>query len=253
MSDRVQGAASFSKNIAVLQEVCDASSPPTISELMEKLNMPRPTLYRMLAALEAERFIEQDTLKRWQIGPRAMQLAANAWKNNDLRKISRPFLEQLRDQTGETIHLAIRNGFEMIYIDKVESREAVRMASTIGARVPFHSTSVGKAFLFALDENERSEILDQIPFTKITEYSVSSKSALGKQLHSFTESNFIIEHEENEIGVACYGEAILNNNAFPIGAVSVSIPIYRMNEDHTFYTDALHNICQSITKNLPPF
>ncbi len=253
MVNQVQGAASFAKNMMVLQAVAEATGPVSISDLAADVSMPRPTVYRLVAALEAEGLIEQTRTNSWQLGPRLLSLASRAWQNNDIRTTAYPFLTQLRDQIGETVHLAIPSGLEMTYIEKVESQESVRMTSTIGARAPFHSTSVGKAFLLALNEFERTKIMSEINYTSITKHSITTQNELEKQLHEFKKCGYTMEQEENELSVVCYGSAILNANHEPVAAISVSIPLFRLDSDHQIYTGPLHAACAEIGNRLPPF
>lgn len=253
MANHVTGAASFSKNFTVLQAIADAENSPTVAELLNILDIPRPTLYRFLYALEVEGLIEQGHHKRWRLGPRLIQLASKVWQDSDLRKIARPYLELLRDQTGETVHLAVRNGREMMYIDKVESHEAIRMTSTIGAKVPFHSSSVGKAYLLEMDQEERDAILSIIEYPAITKNSTKSRSELESQLEDFIKLGYALESEENELLVACFGSAIKDKNDILVGAISISVPIFRIKDEHDFYTSKLVNVSKEIATLLPPF
>ncbi|MCC3862424.1 IclR family transcriptional regulator [Pseudemcibacter aquimaris] len=252
MSKSVKGAASFSKNMAVLKAIADAGKPLSVPELVESVAMPRPTVYRFIAALEAEQLIEQTVSGGWQLSLGLLNLASKVWQGNDIRQAARPFLDKLRDQTGETVHLAIRSGNELTYIEKVESRESVKMTSTIGARVPFHSSSVGKAYLMAMDNDEREKVLWEISYPPITSHSVTSREQLEKQLDTLRQAGYVMEREENEEGVACYGEAILNSAGKPVAAISVSIPLYRLKPDHHIYTAPLAKVCQEISLRLPP-
>ena len=147
MATAVQGTQSFTRSIALLRHIADRSDPPALQDLLRECGLTRPSLYRMLAGLEAEGLVTQTSDKRYLPGPGLISLARKALAGQDVRALARPALERLRDATGETVHLAVRSGDEMVYIEKIESQQSVRMASTIGTRVPFHSTGVGKAYL----------------------------------------------------------------------------------------------------------
>ena len=96
----------------------------------------RPTLYRILSSLEAEGVVIKASGKRNRLGARLIGLANGALPQVDVRSIARLALAALHDETGETVHLAIRNRDEMVYFYKIDSREVVHMSSTIGTRVP---------------------------------------------------------------------------------------------------------------------
>src|SRR5690606_20868971 len=114
---------------------------------------PPATVYRTVAGLVAERMLAPSlTGKAYVLGPRLIELASRSWDRFELRRLALGDLQALRTATGETIHLAVPDGRNMVYIDKLESPGAVRMASSIGASVSMHSSAVGKAYLAALDD-----------------------------------------------------------------------------------------------------
>lgn len=250
MSDPVQGAKSFSRCINVLQLIADQAQPASIAELLSTIELTRPTLYRILSALEAEGLVLQNSDKRYQLGSRVISLAHRALAQTDIRDLARSALEQLRDTLGETVHLAIRNRDELVYVDKIESREVVRMASTIGTRVPFHSSAVGKAFLAALEVAQAHALIDALPMPLITERSTINKESLKNYLKQAREQGYSFESEENEKGIVCFGGAILNAQQQPAASVSVSVPIFRLKKDHSQYAIALLKACESISRQL---
>ncbi|MRT33234.1 IclR family transcriptional regulator, partial [Xylella fastidiosa subsp. multiplex] len=97
-----------------------------------------------------------------ELGPRLIQLANRSWKRSDLRLLAMADLTRLRDITGETVHLAVPNADQMVYIEKLESPKAVRMTSRVGTSVAMHSSSVGKAYLAFLDEAPRELLLQAL-------------------------------------------------------------------------------------------
>ncbi|HEV7437511.1 MAG TPA: helix-turn-helix domain-containing protein, partial [Pseudorhizobium sp.] len=146
----VQGTASFSKFMTVLQVIADNPGKHDIAQLTATIAFPRATTYRIVAGLAAEGLVIQNPDGTYSLGNRLIQLASKSWEASDIRTAARPFIEALRNATKETVHLAVPSGNGMAYIDKLESPNAVRMMTRIGARVEFHSTSVGKAYLAAL-------------------------------------------------------------------------------------------------------
>ncbi|MGB1237926.1 MAG: IclR family transcriptional regulator [Pseudomonadales bacterium] len=250
MSEGVQGAKSFSRTIAVLQLVADAPQPIAVADLLVRSALTRPTLYRILAALEAEHLVVQNSDKRYQMGSRVVSLAHRALAQMDIRTLAREPLEALRDTLGETVHLAIRSSDELVYVDKIESREVVRMASTVGTRVPFHSSSVGKAYLGAMSADEACELIDRLEMVAITEHSSTDKTAFKAYIESVRQCGYAFESEENEQGIVCFGAAILDAQHRPAASVSVSVPMFRLKEDRQFYVAALRSACAAISRQL---
>ena len=236
MSKSIQGAQSFSRNMNVLQQIADASSPPSRAELMQHCGLTRPTLYRIIASLEAEGLIAAMKDNRYTLGGRLVNLARQALAQNDVREIAQPSLRHLRDTTGETVHLAIRNGEDLVYIDKFESREVVRMASTIGTRVTFCSSGVGKAFLSALPVPDAQSLIANMTIKKITPFTTTDHSAVKNIVSQARAEGFVFDNQENEIGIVCFGAAICESTDHPVASVSVSVPLFRLSEDVSRYS-----------------
>ena len=119
LETKVAGAAAFAKFMTVLQAVADAAAAHR-GGAGARLRYPRPTVYRILAAL-AEQGMLMESGGAYRLGPRLLQLASRSWSQFDLRAALAPELQALRDATGETVHLAVPAGAEMVYIDKLES------------------------------------------------------------------------------------------------------------------------------------
>lgn len=227
MPASVQGAQSFSRSIDVLQLIADAKEPLSRAALMRKCALTRPTLYRIIASLEAEGLIEVAGDSRYRLGGRLVSLARTALAQNDVRSAATPVLSQLRDATGETVHLAVRSGNEMVYIDKIESLQAVRMASSIGTRVAMHSTAVGKAYLGAMPLRESDALIDTLELVAATKFTRTGRKAVKTAVSKARKQGFVLEEQENELGIVCFGAAICEAAGLPIASVSISIPLFR--------------------------
>jgi len=223
----------------VLQLIADQSQPPNISALHKMCDLTRPTLYRILASLESEGLISQTPDKHYKLGARLVVLARKVLAENDVRTLARPELEQLRDATGETVHLAIKSGNELVYIDKIESRQIVRMASDIGTRVPFHSTAVGKAYMSALGEQSTDALVTSLNLEKVTQFTTTNPRELLKKVSKARAQKYVFDDQENEIGIVCYGAPILDATGSPAASVSISVPVFRHESETTHYTKPL--------------
>lgn len=246
----VQGAQSFSRSMAVLQAVADHPGGPGVADLARQLDLTRPTLYRILASLEAEGLIRQRGDRRYGLGSRLIGLAHRALAQQDIRSLARDPLAALRDETGETVHLAVRMLDEMVYIDKMESPELVRMASTVGTRVPFHTSSVGKAFLAALPEDEAEAVIARLSYSAVTDRSVTDADALRARVQAARRQGYSSDEEENETGIVCFGAAIRDASGEPVASVSVSVPNFRLRDDRAAYWRPLLDRCKAISRQL---
>lgn len=239
MAKQVQGTQSFARSIGLLQHICDCKNPPTLAELLDECAFTRPTLYRLLNGLESEGLIVQLKDKSYKPGPRLINLARSALAKSDIRDRARDALGRVRDQTGETVHLAVPSGDGLVYIDKIESLETVRMNSTIGTFVPLHSSGVGKAYLSALPEEKLAAFLENATLESITPFTTTDPIQLRAQINQCRAQGFVFDNQENETGIACFGAPILDENAQPIAAVSVSVPLFRLKDETSRYSSAL--------------
>lgn len=249
MSKSIQGTQSFARNMNVLQQIADAPTPPSRAELMQHCGLTRPTLYRIIAVLEAEGLIAATKDNRYALGGRLVSLARQALAQNDVREIAGPSLRRLRDTTGETVHLAIRSGDDLVYIDKFESRKIVRMVSTIGTRVTFSSSGVGKAFLSALPVSEAESLIAQMTIKKITPFTTTDRRAVKNIVSQARAAGFVRDNQENEIGIVCFGAAICEGTDRPVASVSVSVPMFRLHEDISRYSAPLLAAVAEISAN----
>lgn len=228
----IRGTAAFGKFLAVLQAIADAPQRPNLAELRKSTNLPRPTLYRVIAGLKSEGLIvESPEHGRFALGPRLISLASQSWETSDLRVIAHEQLEKLRSETGETVHLAVPSGTEMIFIDKIESLQSVRMTSRVGFRVPMYTTSVGKAYLAFLGPSETAEALNTLRLSRKTSKTITRRAELEAELRKVRSRGYALDLEENELEICCIGAPICDRRGLAAGAISVSIPSYRFSKE----------------------
>jgi|GEM_PF-79311 len=253
-SKAVAGAAAFSKFIAVLQLIADAQTPPNVAKLSAASGYPRPTVHRIVAALQAEGLIvATGSGSTFGLGPRLINLASHSWERSDLRLAAVDALMALRDVTAETIHLAVPSQGEMVYIEKLESPHAVRMASRIGTRVSLTSSSVGKAYMATLGTAEREALLKDAPLVRFTEHTLTDLDAVRRELDVTAQRGYAEDREENEVSICCYGAAIRGPDGRVAGCVSISMPTFRRRADaRTSYIEPLLAACEAIARRLGP-
>ncbi|WP_250528025.1 IclR family transcriptional regulator [Caballeronia sp. GAWG2-1] len=251
---KANGTAAFSKFMVVLQLIADADEPPTVASLTAGSGYPRPTVYRIVGALIAEGLaVESARGGSYALGPRLMSLASRSWERSDLRIAATDALQALRDSTQETVHLAVRSGAEMVYIEKLESPHAVRMASRIGTRVTLYSSSVGKAYLSTLGRAERDALLQGMAFERFTSNTITERRALDAELDACHARGYAEDREENEAQIFCYGSAIVGANGTTVGCVSVSIPLFRKSATPVeTYIEPLKAACRAIGERMSP-
>lgn len=228
-SNQVQGAAAFSKFMMVLQTIADAPRGIDIAQLTKATPYPRGTVYRLVAALVAEGLVVQRRDdSTYRLGPRLIQLASKTWESSDLRTVAHDFLTALRDATDEVVHLAVPSSNKMVYIDKIEGSNTVQMKTSIGGQVEVHSTSVGKAWLSGLTEKRLDQALSELTLKRHTDNTFTDPDALRGELIKSRSQGYAEDNEENEPHIRCVGSPIFNRSGEPVGAISISVPVYRL-------------------------
>jgi DNA-binding IclR family transcriptional regulator len=225
---RVSVSSTVAKAIGILDILASkADVGISLAELSTLIDMPKSSTHRYLATLQELRLAERIEGDRYCLGTKVIELAGSFLVHSDLRSESQAVLNDLAEKTGETIHLAVPSGTEVVYIAKVESRHALGMFSHIGARLPMYCTSLGKAIL-AFGSADRLQAVINEPRKPRTPNSITSVQALKENLALIRTRGYAMDDEENEIGIRCVGAAIFDYNATPIAAISISAPRERM-------------------------
>ena len=201
-----------------------------LSELSALIGMPKSSTHRYMATLQSVGLAERNGVDRFRLGTRVIELAGSFLANSDLRSESQATLDELADMTGETIHLAVPSGTGVVYIAKIESKHTLGMSSHIGARLPMHSTALGKAILAFSAPERLQAVLAERPEAR-TAHTITSPEALRAELVTVRSQGFALDNEENEVGICCVGAPIIDYTGNAIAAISISGPRERMNRE----------------------
>lgn len=246
-SHRVSASSTVTKTINILEILASrADVGVNLAEMCTLIDIPKSSTYRYLVTLQELGLAERKDNDRYYLGTKVIELAGAYLLKSDLRNDSQAALNELADITGETVHLAIPSGTEVIYIAKVESKHALSMSSHIGARLPMHCTALGKAIL-AFSGDQVSKYVLARPLVSQTPNSIISVDKLEQELALIRSRGYAIDNEENEEGIRCVGAAIFDYTMNPIGAISISAPRDRMNDERLY---ALGPVVQQAALNV---
>ena len=223
--------SSISKALALLRAVTIADMPPNFSTLLKTTELPKATLHRLLQELIDAGLIlssAHDRCYRPAVG--LLELSYRAWEGLDLRQTAARHLDALWQSTNETVHLAVRDDLDIIYIDKRESPKALRLYSSIGRRGPIYCTGVGKAILAHLEPPLRAQVIDRLKLRAHTKQTITSRQALLLALEEIRGSGVALDCGEHEDGIGCVAAPIFDRNNRVIAGVSVTAPSVRMDE-----------------------
>ena len=214
----------------------------------------KPTVHRLagelltLGLLEGERGV-------YRLGMRMFELGQLVPLQRDLREEALPFMQDLFEATHETVHLAVLDGTEVLYIEKISGHRRVAAGSRIGGRLPAHCTAVGKAIIAVSPPGVLDAVL-AAGLTRRTAFTVTVPSVLRKQLARAARDGVAYEREESDLGVTCAASPIYRFGEQVVAAISVTGPVHRLDPDRYAPTVRLAALALSrrsaACRQLPP-
>jgi len=223
---------SVDRALSIMEVLSDYDEGLGITEISTKIDLHKSTVYRLLGTLIYKGFVKQDkATNKYKITFKLFELGNKAIQNIDILSIARPYIEELMEKVNEVVHLVLLEDEEIIYIDKVESHNTIRMHSNIGKRSPAYSTSVGKAIMAYLNEDRIKEIWNNSDIKKHTEHTITDFDKFIEELEGIRKIHYAIDDQENELGVRCIGAPIFNHKSEPIAAISISGPTSRVTRE----------------------
>lgn len=201
-----------------------------VTEIANQMDINKSSVFRILSTLVQYGYVEQDKESgRYKLGYKFLEISSRLLESMDLREEARPFLKELENETNEVIHLVVFDEGDVVYIEKLEGNEILRMHSKVGKRAPMHCTSVGKAILAHLPHSEVLDILERKGMTSHTINTITDKNQMIHELADIRKKGFALDLEENEYGINCIAVPIFNHLNKVVAAVSISGPTMRMN------------------------
>lgn len=210
------------KTLAMLEAVGGSDGGSSLAELSARVGVPKSTAHRILQVLTEGRYVVPDGKGSYQPGPALVALAGNVFGGLQFARPARTAVLSLREKTGHTVHLAIRNGDRAIYVDKAEADRPYQMVSRVGMSIPLHCTAIGKAILSSLPEAEMRSLLSSAGLERRTPQTLTSVADVLADIKGVRRRGYAVDNEENEAGVRCVGAAIFNSIGDVVGAVSIS-------------------------------
>lgn len=234
VSKAVAGSQTLDRALGALLRIGECGSRGlTLAECSASLGYSKPTAHRILRTLAARGFLRVDRERGlYTLGVANLRLGMAFLEQLDLRAEALPILRQLGERTGETVHLGILDGNDVVYIEKVESKHAVRMFSQIGRTMPAHSTGVGKAILAHLPLDELAQALPERLEVR-TSATITDREELLRHLAGVRRRGYSTDEVENEEGIRCVGAPVFDHTGIVCAGISVAGPATRVTPDRT--------------------
>jgi IclR family pca regulon transcriptional regulator len=197
-----------------------------IADIADELGMSRSTTHRYVITLVALGYLEQGASRKYRLGLRVTNLGMSALNSTGLREHAHPYLEELRQQTSYTASLAVLDGSEILYVDRVRSfrrgQGRIDLDLHPGSRLPAHSTAMGKLLLASLPEPQQRELLGSMKLGKRGPNTITSKKALRDELEEVREEGFAVNDEELAPDLYAIAAPVRNEGREVVAAVNLA-------------------------------
>lgn len=254
-SDLDEGAhkspSSTSRSLRLLEYLSREEQSLTLTELSRRSGTPKSTTLKLLRILQEEGFViyNRDS-KRYILGPAATNLAQLILTSPGLRLLCRPYLQELVHTSREDAYLGIKQDDHIIYIDKVESSQSIRLDIALGTKRPLHSSAVGKLFLAHMQEDVLESWIRERELPIVTMNTLTDPKTLITELERIKKDGISISQGENIEGVTAIAAPIWNDAGEVVAGVSVSGPSSRLNDNLLSLITKLKDTSTSISKDL---
>ncbi|HXH13323.1 MAG TPA: IclR family transcriptional regulator [Alphaproteobacteria bacterium] len=198
-------------------------------DISRRLGLHKSTAYRLLSLLKKRGLVAVDPANQlYSLGPGLIELAWIVLRQQDLRTICRPYLEELRRATNETVSVHVRIGDKRVCVEELESGHEVKFSETLGLTAPIHVGAPGKALLAFLSEDELSRLLPTLSLTPITPETITDLGALQRELAATRAQGYAISRGERSPLSAAVAAPIRDRSGQPVAAISVGGPVHRL-------------------------
>ena len=222
------GVQSLDRAFAILEAMADAGGMISLSQLVERADLPLATIHRLVRTLVDLGYVRQEPSRQYSLGPRLMRLSDTSsrrigvWANAAMKNAVA--------QLGESVNLAVLDGDEIVYVAQVQpSTNFMRMFTEVGRRTQPHTTAVGKAILAEREDVEVAALLGRTGMTRYTAHTLTRVPDFLAALAETRERGYAMDEGEQEVGVRCVA-VVIPNAPQPL-ALSMSGPLPRMSDD----------------------
>lgn len=220
--------SSVANSLRLLKAFSDDDYEIGISALAQRLGLAKSTVHRLASTLIDADMLEQNPeTGRYRLGLALLELGLLVRRKMDVTNEARPYLRTLREQTGETVHLAILDHTSVLYVNKLESKQAIRMSSEVGSRAPVHCTGDGKALLAFQPDEVVAELIGH-GLAPRTPNTITNPAALRRDLAAIRARGYAIDDEESELGLRSVAAPIRSHANAVIASLSIAGPAHRI-------------------------
>jgi len=220
--------------------------PRTLTKLSEEISINSSTTFRLLTTLACHNYVERDSqIPAYRLGIACLELTRAYQESSDIRRIALSELERLRDETKETVHLAVLDKMEVVYIEKLHGLHAIGiMHSLVGGRAPAYCTGLGKILLAYTDFDFVRTYYTETGLARFSDATIKNVDSLLDHLERVRNQGYALDLGEHEAEVRCVAAPIFGMSGMVLAAISVSGPVSRMKTLET-QTELIQKTCEA--------
>lgn len=243
---------SVAKALAIVGLLAEKQRDMSLAEIAAEFQLPKSTVYGLLATMKEAGYIHQSAVSdNYRLGVRFFEIGNIVANNWDVRRAAEPFIRQLVNQIEETVHLAVLVDGEVLYIDKRESNQSIRIVSQVGARLPAHCTGVGKVLLAYLEPEEVERIIHAKGLKAYTRNTITDVHQLKAELERIRQQGYAIDNEEIMPSLYCIAAPIRDLRGKVTAGLSISGPVNRITgEKFEKIRDSVVQTAEKISREL---
>lgn len=226
------GIQSVARALRILEQFDEKRRSASVNELAILTGLSRSTVYRFCDTLHELGYLDELEQRRYRPGLRAALLARAALASRDLPELALPYLRRLRDETGETVNMAVLDGTEVVYIARLLSEHLITLRLYVGSRLPAYACSLGRAILAYLPPEEAEAIIRRTQFDALTDHTVSSPRVLRSELERVRGQGFAVNDQGIAVGLRGVAAPVLLYGIRPVASINISIPHPLVTDDH---------------------
>ncbi|RXT05226.1 IclR family transcriptional regulator [Ammoniphilus sp. CFH 90114] len=207
----------------------------SLAEIAKLSELTKPTAYRLLSSLETCGFVskvkysEQDI--RYRLGLKLLELGNMVLEQSELRKVALPFMKQLAESMDEAVHLVVVDGEEAVYIEKVDSKQPIRLFTSVGKRSPLHLGSASKLLLAYMNNPQKEQLIENMEFVSMTPNSITSAERLKEELDKILQNGYSISDGEQTLETIGLSLPIKDHTGAVVASLTISGMKSRFNKE----------------------
>ena len=224
-----------------------------VNDAARALDLPRSTTSEYMAVLADTRLLSRTVKGHYRLGWRLFELSQTLLETTEFRIEARKIMEELVGHWRETMHLAVLDGMQAVYIEKLQPTPAAKIQITrAGARLPAHTSGVGKVLLAHSEWGYIAEFFEDQGMPTLTPNTITTLDALAEELERVRERGYAYDSEETLVGLCCVGAPIYSVGGKVVAAISFSVPAYRFCSGKDEYTEAILDVGRRISESASP-